>query len=54
VPSVGYAGTVRLILSVAAAVDIAADRVPMGGSLEEQRDAVLAAIADRIHAPASL
>ena len=49
--STRYAGTHRLMLAVASAADIAAERLPAGGSLEEQRDAVLAAIAERIHAP---
>ena len=46
-----YVGTPRLMLAVAAAADIAAERIPTSGSLEKQRDAVLAAIAGRIHVP---
>jgi hypothetical protein len=37
------------MLTVAAAADVAAERIPTGGSLEKQRDAVLVAIAGRIH-----
>ena len=39
------------MLAVAAAADMTAERIPTSGSLEKQRDAVLAAIAGRIHVP---
>jgi Fic family protein len=44
-----YLGSERLIEAVARSAGVPAERVPVGGSLVERRDAVVAALAERLH-----
>ena len=47
--SAHHVGTQRLMEAIAQGAAVPADRVPAGGSAEERREAVLAAVADRLH-----